>query len=72
MTIETMPAKDVIIMDEGHYFNEPSQGHIWEQSIIGLHLNVTDHTLGDDRYSSEFLSVDLYNPRDKNGAGPRH
>ncbi|MEE2901007.1 MAG: DEAD/DEAH box helicase [Myxococcota bacterium] len=28
---------DVIIMDEGHYFNEPSRGHIWEQSIIGLH-----------------------------------
>lgn len=28
---------DVIIMDEGHYFNEPARGHIWEQSIIGLH-----------------------------------
>jgi superfamily II DNA/RNA helicase len=28
---------EVIIMDEGHYFNEPQRGHIWEQSIIGLH-----------------------------------
>jgi len=28
---------NVIIMDEGHYFNEPARGHIWEQSIIGLH-----------------------------------
>ena len=28
---------DVVVMDEGHYFNEPERGHIWEQSIIGLH-----------------------------------
>jgi len=27
---------DVIIMDEGHYFNEPQRGYVWEQSIIGL------------------------------------
>jgi hypothetical protein len=27
---------DVIVMDEGHYFNEPERGHVWEQSIIGL------------------------------------
>ena len=27
---------DLVIMDEGHYFNEPERGRIWEQSIIGL------------------------------------
>lgn len=27
---------DVIIMDEGHYFNDESRGYVWEQSIIGL------------------------------------
>lgn len=28
---------DIIIMDEGHYFNDPERGYVWEQSIIGLH-----------------------------------
>lgn len=27
---------DVIIMDEGHYFNDAERGYVWEQSIIGL------------------------------------
>jgi len=27
---------DIVIMDEGHYFNDPGRGHVWEQSIIGL------------------------------------
>ncbi|MEM9487869.1 MAG: DEAD/DEAH box helicase [Myxococcota bacterium] len=27
---------DVVIMDEGHYFNDMSRGYVWEQSIIGL------------------------------------
>src|SRR5512143_1754196 len=27
---------DVVIMDEGHYFNDPERGYVWEQSIIGL------------------------------------
>ncbi len=27
---------DIVIMDEGHYFNEPERGYVWEQSIIGL------------------------------------
>src|SRR5262245_60046218 len=30
------PPADVVIMDEGHYFNDPERGHVWEQSIIGL------------------------------------
>ncbi|MCG8421184.1 MAG: DEAD/DEAH box helicase [Proteobacteria bacterium] len=31
----TCPA-EVVIMDEGHYFNDPSRGYVWEESIIGL------------------------------------
>jgi hypothetical protein len=27
---------DVVIMDEGHYFNDYERGYVWEQSIIGL------------------------------------
>ena len=27
---------DVVVMDEGHYFNDPERGYVWEQSIIGL------------------------------------
>ena len=27
---------DIVIMDEGHYFNEPERGYVWEQSVIGL------------------------------------
>ncbi len=27
---------EIVIMDEGHYFNDPERGYVWEQSIIGL------------------------------------
>ncbi len=27
---------ECVIMDEGHYFNDPERGYVWEQSIIGL------------------------------------
>ncbi len=27
---------EIVIMDEGHYFNDYSRGYVWEQSIIGL------------------------------------
>ncbi len=27
---------DVVVMDEGHYFNDGERGYVWEQSIIGL------------------------------------
>ncbi len=27
---------EVVVMDEGHYFNDPERGYVWEQSIIGL------------------------------------
>lgn len=27
---------EVVVMDEGHYFNDLERGYVWEQSIIGL------------------------------------
>ncbi|HEY0191295.1 MAG TPA: DEAD/DEAH box helicase, partial [Kofleriaceae bacterium] len=27
---------ETVVMDEGHYFNDPERGYVWEQSIIGL------------------------------------
>jgi len=27
---------DVVVMDEGHYFNDPERGYVWEQSVIAL------------------------------------
>ncbi|MBI3073873.1 MAG: DEAD/DEAH box helicase [Deltaproteobacteria bacterium] len=42
---------DVVVMDEGHYFNDPERGHVWEQSIIGLdpraQLIILSATVGD-------------------------
>ena len=42
---------DVVVMDEGHYFNDPERGHVWEQSIIGLdprsQLIILSATIGD-------------------------
>jgi len=31
----SVPA-EIVVMDEGHYFNDPERGYVWEQSIIGL------------------------------------
>src|SRR5262245_8773663 len=46
----TRPA-DVVVMDEGHYFNDPERGYVWEQSIIGLdprsQLVILSATIGD-------------------------
>lgn len=46
---------DVVVMDEGHYFNDPERGYVWEQSIIGLdprsQLIILSATIGDpDRF----------------------
>lgn len=30
---------EVVVMDEGHYFNDPERGYVWEQSILGLGPN---------------------------------
>ena len=42
---------DVVIMDEGHYFNDPERGYVWEQSTIGLdprsQLVILSATIGD-------------------------
>jgi hypothetical protein len=42
---------DVVIMDEGHYFNDFERGYVWEQSIIGLdprtQLVILSATVGD-------------------------
>jgi hypothetical protein len=32
----TAAPAEVVVMDEGHYFNDPERGYVWEQSIIGL------------------------------------
>lgn len=34
------PPADVVVLDEGHYFNDPERGYVWEQTIIGLHPSV--------------------------------
>src|SRR5688572_6681587 len=46
---------DVVIMDEGHYFNDLERGYVWEQSIIGLdprsQLVILSATVGEaDRF----------------------
>lgn len=42
---------DLVVMDEGHYFNDPERGYVWEQSIIGLdpraQLVILSATVGD-------------------------
>jgi hypothetical protein len=49
----TRPA-DVVVMDEGHYFNEPERGYVWEQSVIGL----------DPRTQLVVLSATIGNPEE--------
>jgi superfamily II DNA/RNA helicase len=46
------PPADIVIMDEGHYFNDPERGYVWEQSIIGL----------DPRTQLVILSATVGNP----------
>lgn len=43
---------DLVIMDEGHYFNSPDRGYVWEESIIGL----------DPRTQLIILSATIGNP----------
>jgi hypothetical protein len=42
---------DLVVMDEGHYFNDFERGYVWEQSIIGLdpraQLVILSATVGD-------------------------
>lgn len=45
---------DVVVMDEGHYFNDPERGYVWEQSVIGL----------DPRAQLIVLSATVGNPQE--------
>ena len=45
-------------MDEGHYFNDPERGYVWEQSIIGLDpRDAARDPVGDGRPSRAVLPV---------------
>lgn len=52
---------DVIIMDEGHYFNDAERGYVWEQSIIGLdprtQLVVLSATVGHPQRFCQWVEV---------------
>ena len=57
---QVMPA-DIVIMDEGHYFNDYSRGYVWEQSIIGLHpltqLVILSATVGNPQQFCQWAYV---------------
>src|SRR5215831_16551461 len=52
---------DVVIMDEGHYFNDFERGYVWEQSIIGLdprtQLVILSATIGDPEELCQWVYV---------------
>src|SRR3954468_20043473 len=52
---------DIVIMDEGHYFNDPERGYVWEQSIIGLdprtQLVVLSATVGHPERFCQWVEV---------------
>jgi len=54
-----IPPADVVVMDEGHYFNEPERGYVWEQSIIGLspetQLVILSATVGSARQFTQWV-----------------
>jgi hypothetical protein len=45
---------DLVVMDEGHYFNDVERGYVWEQSILGL----------DPRTQLVILSATVGNPQE--------
>lgn len=57
---DRIPA-DVVVMDEGHYFNDPERGYVWEQSIIGLRpetqLVVLSATVGEPRSFCQWARI---------------
>ncbi|NJK88252.1 MAG: hypothetical protein HC923_01905 [Myxococcales bacterium] len=61
----TRPA-DVVVMDEGHYFNDPERGYVWEQSIIGLHpesqLVILSATIGYPEQFCQWVHVTRKRP----------
>jgi superfamily II DNA/RNA helicase len=54
-----VPPADVVVMDEGHYFNDPERGYVWEQSLIGLspetQLVVLSATVGSARQFTQWV-----------------
>jgi superfamily II DNA/RNA helicase len=52
---------EIVIMDEGHYFNDPERGYVWEQSIIGLdprtQLVVLSATVGHPERFCQWVEV---------------
>ncbi len=58
---ESRKPADIIIMDEGHYFNDPSRGYVWEQSIIGLHpdaqLIILSATVGEPQAFCQWVRL---------------
>jgi superfamily II DNA/RNA helicase len=52
---------EMVVMDEGHYFNDPERGYVWEQSIIGLdprvQLIVLSATVGHPEKFCQWVNV---------------
>ena len=52
---------EIVVMDEGHYFNDPERGYVWEQSIIGLdprtQLIVLSATVGHPERFCQWVQV---------------
>ncbi|MBK6685049.1 MAG: DEAD/DEAH box helicase [Deltaproteobacteria bacterium] len=52
---------EVVVMDEGHYFNDWERGYVWEQSIIGLHpdcqLVILSATIGYPQAFCQWVNI---------------
>ena len=52
---------EIVVMDEGHYFNDPERGYVWEQSLIGLdprtQLVVLSATVGHPERFCQWVQV---------------
>ncbi len=52
---------EIVVMDEGHYFNDPERGYVWEQTIIGLdprvQLVVLSATVGHPERFCQWVEV---------------
>lgn len=52
---------EVVVMDEGHYFNDWERGYVWEQSIIGLHpdcqLVILSATIGYPEQFCQWVNI---------------
>lgn len=57
---------DIVVMDEGHYFNDYERGYVWEESIIGLHprsqLVILSATVGQPEAFCQWVHVTRKQP----------